>query len=151
MPLILCNIDPSLSLSFHYIYIYVIWSSMETFTGMKHTLNAGIPRKLISWLCAEVPKLVCPPQPHIQDICRPQGTRGARQRSNVRRRASVKGKNTKYLKAWRARRSKNKREAKGKANERRKPAARASQIASKMWKKTKRKRGKQTKEEKFAR
>jgi len=39
------------------------------------------------------------------------------------------------LKAWRARRRKNFQEAKGEADERRKAAARASKIASKMWKK----------------
>ena len=52
------------------------------------------------------------------------------------------------MKAWRARRSKNKQEARGKADERRKPAARASKIVKK---KASRKTQKQTKEEKLAR
>ena len=39
------------------------------------------------------------------------------------------------MKAWRARSSKNKQEARRKTDERRKAAARASKIASKMWKK----------------
>ena len=78
-------------------------------------------------------------------IRRPQGTRGS---GGERTREAISWSGRTRIFAWRPRRGKNKQEARGKADERRKPAARASKIVKK---KASRKTQKQTKEEKLAR